>query len=95
MYVNAMHADSEGTIEKSLDWLISSARVTDNGVAWADSRSAEELLPTLYSGGAGIVMTLLEAYRHFNDDRFGDIALRASREIGANIETWDDSYISG
>ena len=93
MYVNAMHADSEGTIEKSLDWLISSARVTDNGVAWADSRSAEELLPTLYSGGAGIVMTLLEAYRHFNDDRFGDIALRASREIGANIETWDDSSL--
>jgi lantibiotic modifying enzyme len=93
LYVNAVTADPEGIAEKSLDWLIASGRVTDNGLAWADTRSARELLPTLYNGGAGVVMTLLEAFRHFDDDRYGDVALAASREISANVERWDDSSL--
>jgi hypothetical protein len=34
-------------------------------------------------------MTLLEALRHFDDDRYGDVALAASRDIGANVELWE------
>lgn len=75
--------------EKSLDWLVTSARATEDGVAWSDTRGTEELNPNLYSGGAGVVMTLLEAYRHYDDDRFGDIALAASRELVASVEMWE------
>lgn len=34
-------------------------------------------------------MTLLEAYRHYDDDHYGDMALAASRELGASVETWE------
>jgi hypothetical protein len=34
-------------------------------------------------------MTLLEAYRHYDDDRFGELALAAGREVAANVDTWE------
>jgi len=82
-------ADPAVIAEKSLDWLVASARVTEHGIAWSDTRDTDELNPNLYNGGAGVVMTLLEAYRHYDDDRFGDIALAASRELAANVEAWE------
>jgi hypothetical protein len=82
-------ADPAVIAEKSLDWLVASARVTEHGIAWSDTRDTDELDPNLYNGGAGVVMTLLEAYRHYDDDRFGDIALAASRELAANVEAWE------
>jgi hypothetical protein len=87
--MNAVDVDPVATAEKALDWLIASARVTEDGVAWADTRTADDLVPNLYSGSAGIVMTLLEAQRHYNDDRFGDLAIAASRDIGARVESWE------
>jgi lanthionine synthetase-like protein len=87
--MNAVDVDPAATAERALDWLVASARSTEHGVAWADTRSSDELVPNLYSGGAGIVMTLLEAQRHYGDDRFGDLAISASRDIGDRVETWE------
>ncbi|MHB8340956.1 MAG: lanthionine synthetase LanC family protein [Mycobacteriales bacterium] len=73
----------------ALEWLLASAQATDAGLAWTATRSADELDPTLYSGAAGIVVTLLEAYRHFGDDRFGEAAVRAGRQLAGDIECWE------
>ncbi len=75
--------------ERSLEWLISSARITDEGLTWADTRSTNELNPLLYSGASGIVMTLLEAYRHYDDDRFAELALAGGRGVGSFVPTWE------
>ncbi|MHB2023419.1 MAG: lanthionine synthetase LanC family protein [Mycobacteriales bacterium] len=77
----------------ALEWLLASAQVTDAGLAWTATRSADELDPTLYSGAAGIVVTLLEAYRHFGEDRFGEAAVRAGRQLAGDIERWEHSSL--
>jgi lantibiotic modifying enzyme len=87
--VSVVSVDPGIVAEQSLDWLISSARISDHGLVWADTRTSDELNPMLYSGGSGIAMTLLEAYRHYDDDRFADLALAAGRGIGEFVESWD------
>lgn len=87
--MSADSPDPVAVVDKALDWLVASARVTEHGVAWADTRGADDLNPNLYNGGAGIVMTLLEAYRHYDDDRFGDLALATSRDLGVMAATWE------
>jgi hypothetical protein len=91
--VNAVHADPVNVAEAALDWLIASARSTEHGLGWADTRSCEELNPNLYMGGAGIIMTLLEAYGHYDDDRYADLALTATRDVAANVETWEHASL--
>jgi len=54
-------------------------------LAWSDRRSSEEIVSNLYSGGAGIAMSFLEAYRHFDDDRFGDVAMMALSELNTQV----------
>ncbi|GLY93746.1 lanthionine synthetase LanC family protein [Actinoplanes sp. NBRC 103695] len=56
----------------AVDWMIESARGAEAG-------------HTLYSGGAGVVLALLEAERHFRDDRYGDAALRGATDLAAAI----------
>jgi lantibiotic modifying enzyme len=87
--VSVVETDPEAIAEQSLQWLIACGRGTGNEIAWADTRFAKDLNPNLYSGGSGIVIALLEAYRHFDDDRFADIALAGSRSIGSSVETWE------
>jgi hypothetical protein len=86
-------ADPEAVAALALEWLVDSAFVTESGVAWGTTRSASERDPSLYSGSAGIVMALLEAHRHFDDDRFADVAIEASRELGAALRTSSDSSL--
>ncbi|MER6287921.1 lanthionine synthetase LanC family protein [Streptomyces sviceus] len=67
-----------------LRWLVAAARETgEGGLAWPTAPSQEETDPTLYSGTAGIVSVLLEAWRHFGDDSYADLALRAGRALAA------------
>lgn len=87
--MNAVVGDPAATAERALQWLVASARATEHGVAWADTRASDESVPNLYSGGAGIVITLLEAQRHYGDDRFGELAIEASRDVGAQVESWE------
>ena len=63
----------------ALDWLLGSARSTEEGLTWAATAPGPEANFTLYRGTAGVVLTLLEAQRHFGDDRYGDAALRGRR----------------
>jgi lantibiotic modifying enzyme len=69
------------------------ARETPDGLAWTSHPGEHDVNPSLYSGGAGIVITLLEAHRHFGDDQYADAAVRAAREIAASIPTWESSSL--
>lgn len=64
-----------------LEWLLGLAVDTKSGPLWSGTADEVEVDPTLYSGGAGIVITLLEAHRHFADDRYADAAVRGSQAI--------------
>lgn len=78
--------EAEATATGALDWLLHTARSTDgDGLAWPTRPSEDELDPTLYSGTSGVVLALLEARRHFGDDRYGDAALRGSRSLAATV----------
>ncbi len=88
--VTGSRSDAEELAFGALDWLLESARADEIGLAWTGTRADDEIDPTLYSGGAGIVLALLEAHHHFGDDRYADAARRGARVIAAAIEEWDD-----
>ena len=86
--------------EQGLEWLLGQARETgaDDGasLAWPYAPSAEETNPTFRSGSAGVVLALLEGWRHFGEDRYADAALRGARSVAAAVPSWDiDSLHSG
>ncbi|WP_234336893.1 lanthionine synthetase LanC family protein [Streptomyces xylophagus] len=73
-----------------LRWLIGAARETPGGgLAWTTRPSDDELNPMLYSGTAGNVPVLLEAWRHFGDDSYADAALRAGRSLADSVDDVD------
>jgi lantibiotic modifying enzyme len=91
VYVTATRSDHAVELAHgALDWLLASALDTENGLVWQETPTGDEPNPTLYSGAAGIVLALLEARRHFNEDRYGDAALRAARAIAAAIDQQDN-----
>ncbi|MGW3307793.1 lanthionine synthetase LanC family protein [Streptomyces sp. NPDC001073] len=80
-----------------LRWLIGAARETPGGgLAWTTRPSDDELNPMLYSGTAGNIPVLLEAWRHFGDDSYADTALRAGRGLADAVDGFDgDSLYFG
>ncbi|MEV0396263.1 lanthionine synthetase LanC family protein [Polymorphospora rubra] len=66
--------------------MLGAARGNGAGLTWASTAVDEEVDHTLYSGGAGVVLTLLEAQRHFRDDRYGDAALRGAGALAAAVD---------
>jgi hypothetical protein len=76
-----------------LQWLIAAAVDTPDGPAWTTHPQDDELDPTLYSGGAGIVLTLLEAARDLDDARYADVARRAIGPLVAAIETTEHASL--
>ncbi|MFD3613690.1 lanthionine synthetase LanC family protein [Streptomyces sp. NPDC058676] len=86
--------ETEALAVDALRWLLDQARESGNGgLAWAERPSDAELEPMLYSGTAGIVPVLLEAWRHFGDDAYADTALRAARSLVAAVEDCEDSSL--
>ncbi|MFI6360413.1 hypothetical protein ACIBJF_49665 [Streptomyces sp. NPDC050743] len=84
----------EGLAVDGLRWLTAAARETaDGGLAWTTRPSDDETNPTLYSGTAGIVPVLLEAWRHFGDDCYADTALRAARGLMDSVDGIDDDSL--
>ncbi|WP_393098304.1 lanthionine synthetase LanC family protein [Streptomyces sp. LN325] len=84
----------EGLAVDGLRWLTEAARETSGGgLAWATRPSDDELDPMLYSGTAGNVPVLLEAWRHFGDDSYADAALRAARGIADSVDGIDDDSL--
>lgn len=81
--------DAEGLAAGGLSWLLAAAGETRNGLVWTGRLDDDEIDPTLYSGAAGIVIALLEAHRHFGDDRYADAAVRGARAIAAAVDEVD------
>lgn len=84
---------AETLAASGLDWLLRMARATPDGLAWTSHPADHDINPTLYSGGAGVVIALLEAHRHFGDDRYADAAVRAARAIAAVVPGWEQSSL--
>ncbi len=86
--------DVEELAADALSWLVGAARVDGAGLAWPSRVSDDETDPTLYSGTAGVALTLLEAEAHFGDDRYGDLALRGARHLASVVDaSWDHSSL--
>ncbi len=86
--------EAEELAVDGLRWLTAAARETvGGGRAWPARPSDDELDPTLYSGTAGIVPVLLEAWRHFGDDAYADIAVRAARSLADSVGGIDDDSL--
>ncbi|MFC7265034.1 lanthionine synthetase LanC family protein, partial [Streptomyces lutosisoli] len=84
----------EALAADALRWLLGAARDAEGGgLAWTTRPSDDEHNPMLYSGTAGVIPLLLEARRHFHDDRYGDAALRAARSLAAAVPHWDNSSL--
>ncbi|WP_367320065.1 lanthionine synthetase LanC family protein [Streptomyces sp. HUAS ZL42] len=78
----------------ALRWLIAVGRDTEEGgLGWATRPSGDALEPMLYNGTAGVVPVLLEARRHFADDAYGDLALRAARSLAVAVDDCEDDSL--
>ena len=81
---------------QGLDWLLGQARSGEadgddgRGWAWAYAPSVEGTNPGLYYGTSGIVLALLEGWRHFGEDRYADAALRGARSIAEAVPSHDN-----
>ncbi|CAL9503659.1 lanthionine synthetase LanC family protein [Streptomyces sp. enrichment culture] len=84
----------EDTALDGLRWLLGTARETPGGgLGWPVRPSDDTPEPMLYSGTAGTVPVLLEAWRHFGDDSYADAALRAARSLAARVDDLDDDSL--
>ena len=62
-----------------------------DALSWLEDGETD---PTLYSGTAGIVLTLLEAEAHFGDERYGELALRGARYLASAVDAgWEHSSL--
>ena len=85
--------DAETLAVAGLKWLLGSARPGSDGLVWAGTADADEVDRTLYSGAAGILVTLLEAHAHFGEERFADAAGRAAAALAAGLGADDHSSL--
>jgi hypothetical protein len=81
--------DPEELADGALRWLLATAVDDGGGPGWSDALDDA----ALYHGRAGVTLVLLEAYRHFDDDRYADLAVRAARSVAAAIDGWADSSL--
>jgi hypothetical protein len=84
---------AEALAAEALRWLLDAAQPVDGGLAWTGRPDDDEVDPTLYSGAAGIVLTLLEAHRHFGDQTYGDAALRGARCLATAVDDLDHASL--
>ncbi|WP_433894318.1 lanthionine synthetase LanC family protein [Streptomyces sp. CA-111067] len=83
--------DSESLAAAALTWLTGAAREAAGGLTWPGTLADNEFNPTLYSGTSGVLPALLDAWRHFGDDRYADAALRGARSVAAAVDGWEQS----
>ncbi|MFF7934759.1 lanthionine synthetase LanC family protein [Streptomyces sp. NPDC007940] len=91
---NVQVDEVEALAVDGLRWLVAAARESaDGALAWPATPGQQETDPTLYSGTAGIVCVLLEAWRHLGDDSYADLALRAGRGVAAAVDGHQDDSL--
>jgi Lanthionine synthetase C-like protein len=84
--VTSAATDAPTLASDGLTWLLEQATETPDGLVWAGTESDDDVDPTLYSGAAGIVLTLLEAHENFADDRYADAAIRGARALANKVD---------
>jgi hypothetical protein len=90
----ALQNRAEQLAVEALSWLVDQGRPAGAALVWPNRPSEGENDPMLYSGAAGIALTLLEAYGHFGDERHAERALRAGRGLVAVVDDeWDNSSL--
>jgi Lanthionine synthetase C-like protein len=80
-------ADSEELAAAALAWVSSVAMTEGDGVWWSSRPSSDEPDPGIYHGVAGIVLALLEAYAHFGDQRWAELAAGGTRWLCSAIDS--------
>jgi hypothetical protein len=90
MIVGTPH-DAESLAAAALTWLTGAAREAAGGLTWPGTLADNEFNPTLYSGTSGVLPALLDAWRHFGDDRYADASLRGARSVAAAVDGWEQS----
>jgi hypothetical protein len=88
-------AGAESLAAAGLDWLVGSALTTGEGLVWTGRPDDAEVDPTLYSGAAGIVVTLLEAHRHLGDDRWAAAAAQGAQALAVRPDETSSSLYFG
>lgn len=73
-------ARAEQTARGAADWLTEDERLEPDD-------------PSLYHGRAGVVLALVEAQRHFGDDRYARAAARGADALAARIDELDNSSL--
>jgi Lanthionine synthetase C-like protein len=84
--VTSRATDAQTLANDGLTWLLDQATETPHGLVWTGTASDDEIDPTLYSGAAGIVLTLLEAHAYFAHDRYADAAVRAAQALASMVD---------
>ena len=86
--------EAESLAADAMRWLLSAARRTaGGGLTWTTRPSDDEFNPVLYHGTSGVIPALLEARRHFGDDRYGDSAVRAALSVAAAVDGWENNSL--
>jgi hypothetical protein len=89
----ALAAQARELAVSGLQWLLAAAVDTPDGPGWTTHPDDDELDPTLYSGAAGIVLTLLEAAHDLGDQRYADVARDAIGPLVGAVETTEHASL--
>jgi len=81
--------DAEELARQSLTWLLHSAVRVGDGLGWSGATKDNEVDPTLYSGGAGVVVALLEGSQFFDEPHYAQAALAGARVLEEFADSWD------
>jgi lantibiotic modifying enzyme len=85
-------AAAESLAVDGLRWLLAEGTPSDAGLTWSPARG-EDVDPTLYQGGGGVAIALLEAYRHFKDESYAHAARSTGCSIAAAIPSVDHASL--
>ena len=90
--MNEPAAMAESLAVDGLMWLLAEGQTSSAGLAWSPTR-ADDVDPTLYEGGSGVALALLEAHRHFKEESYADAARSTGHSIAAAIPSVDHASL--
>ncbi|MDF8264887.1 lanthionine synthetase LanC family protein [Luteipulveratus flavus] len=89
MAADSLLTEVEDAARPALEWLAAGATAVPGGVGWTRTPERDDVDPTLYTGGAGNVLALLDGFRHFEAQSFGDTAARGAAGLSAAVDDCD------
>lgn len=91
--MDVTEADAEALADGGLQWLLRESRDDGDGLAWPETPGDDAVDYSLYCGSAGAVLALVEAYRHFGDERYARAAVRGGLALAASVGEEEDSSL--